>query len=153
MTYATEHIAAALKAAHPYEEPAFDVIDVRANAGFVGRRGTLPATMTVDQLAAVVAERIGGVGRIAGTGTVSTVAVIPGSGGSMLGEVAADAVVTGDVSHHQARDAVAGGTAVIDPGHAATERPGVQALYAGVAELVGTAMDFTDVDPDPWKEL
>ncbi len=146
-------VMAALVAAHPYEEPAYDVIDVQANAGFLGRRGTLRAEMAVEELAAVVADRIGGVVRIAGTGPVRTAAVIPGSGGSMLRETDADVVVTGDVSHHQARDALAGGTRIIDPGHAATERPGVQALYAAVADLVGTAIDFTNVDSDPWKEL
>ncbi|MDJ0953062.1 MAG: Nif3-like dinuclear metal center hexameric protein [Acidimicrobiia bacterium] len=145
-------VVAALVAAHPYEEPAYDVIDVQANAGFIGRRGTLRAETTVEQLAAVVADRIGGVARIAGTGTVRTVALIPGSGGAMLRETDADVVVTGDVSHHQARDALAGGTRIIDPGHAATERPGVRALYAAVAKSVGTALDFTNVDPDPWKE-
>jgi putative NIF3 family GTP cyclohydrolase 1 type 2 len=70
----------------------------------------------------------------------------------MLDSVAADVVVTGDVSHHQARDAVARGIAVIDPGHAATERPGVRSLYAAVSQLLGDAIDLTEVDADPWKE-
>lgn len=41
---------------------------------------------------------------------------------------------------------------MIDPGHAATERPGVQSLYAAVSQLLGSAIDMTDVDADPWKE-
>jgi dinuclear metal center YbgI/SA1388 family protein len=145
-------VVAALVRAHPYEEPAYDVINLRSNAGFVGRRGPLASKSTVEEMGELVAERLGGVVRIAGSGSITSVAVIPGSGGSMLDAAEADLVVTGDVSHHQARGALARGTSIIDPGHAATERPGVQALYASVAEMIGNTIDMTDVDADPWKE-
>ena len=56
------------------------------------------------------------------------------------------------MSHHQARDAIARGTAVVDPGHSATERPGVRTLYAAVSEMFDDVIDLTDVDSDPWKE-
>ena len=144
-------VVAALVHAHPYEEPAYDVIDTKSNAGFVGRRGSLAKPLSVAELAERVAAKLGGVLRVAGAGTVSSVAVVPGSGGSFIGDAATDVVVTGDVSHHQARDAMAAGVAVIDPGHAATERPGVKALYAAVAEIVH-AVDMTEIDNDPWKE-
>lgn len=147
-----EAVVAALVRAHPYEEPAYDVSEVKANAGFIGRQGRLEDEMEISDLAETVAGRLGGVVRVAGSGSVATAAVIPGSGGSMLDFVDADVVITGDVSHHQARAAVARGICVIDPGHAATERPGVQALYAAVAELVGNAIDLTEIDSDPWKE-
>lgn len=145
-------VVAALVRTHPYEEPAYDVIDTRSNAGFIGRRGLLERKSTVEEMGSLVAERLGGVVRVAGSGPVTTVAVIPGSGGSILGTAEADLVVTGDVSHHQARAAVAAGMSIIDPGHAATERPGVQALYAAVAEMIGNTIDMTSVDSDPWKE-
>ena len=144
-------VVSALVRAHPYEEPAYDVIDTKSNAGFIGRRGSLAAPMTVAELADRVAAKLGGVLRVAGSGTVVSVGVVPGSGGSFLGDAGTDVVVTGDVSHHQARDAAAAGVAVIDPGHAATERPGVKALYAAVAEIVETVY-MTDIDNDPWKE-
>ena len=107
--------------------------------------------MDVADLADRVADRLGGTIRVAGSGMVETVAVVPGSGGSFLTRSEADVVVTGDVSHHQARAATASGVSVIDPGHAATERPGVQALYALIAEMID-AIDMTDIDQDPWKE-
>jgi len=147
-----DRVAAALVAAHPYEEPAYDVIEARSNAGFIGRVGRLERPVAVSELAGRVAERLGGVVRVAGSGIAATAAVIPGSGGSMLGDVDADVVVTGDIGHHQARDAVARGLAVIDPGHAATERPGVRSLYAAVAQMAGDVVDMTDIDADPWKE-
>jgi len=145
-------VVAALVAAHPYEEPAFDVVPVDANAGFIGRSGRLPRPHSMAELADLVGQRVGGLVRVAGEGSVETVTVIPGSGGGMLGDVTTDAVVTGDVSHHEARDAVVRGIGIVDPGHAATERPGVRALYAAVAGLFDEVIDLTDVDCDPWKE-
>ena len=145
-------VVAALVASHPYEEPAFDVVATRSNAGFVGRRGRLREPMPLAALADRVAGALGGRARVAGSGVVSTVAVVPGSGGSLLLDSGADVVVTGDVSHHQARAALAAGIGVIDPGHAATERPGVRALYAAVAEMMDTTIDLTNLNPDPWAE-
>ncbi len=145
-------VVAALVAAHPYEEPAFDVVATRSNAGFVGRQGRLPHPLPLAELADKVAHELGGLTRVAGSGVVSQVAVVPGSGGSLLLENDADVVITGDVSHHQARAALAAGKAVIDPGHAATERPGVRALYAAVAEVTDPTIDLTNLNPDPWTE-
>lgn len=145
-------VVAALVSAHPYEEPAYDVFEARSNGGFIGRVGALSESMDTADFADLVSDRLGGVVRVAGDGPIETVAVVPGSGGSFIGATNADAVVTGDVSHHQAREAVTRGVTVIDPGHAATERPGVKALYAAVAESIGTTIDMTDLDSDPWKE-
>jgi len=149
-----DDVVAALLAAHPYEEPAYDVWDARGNAGLLGRVGTLPAPSTVKKLGLLVRQRLGGVVRIAGTGPVRTVAVIPGSGGSFLASAAAagaDVVVTGDVSHHAAQRSLGRGVALVDPGHIATERAGVAALYAEASTIVA-AEDLTGLDPDPWKE-
>lgn len=147
-----EAVVAAMAAAHPYEEPAFDVVEAKSNAGFIGRQGFLRKRMGVGMFAEVVTRRLGGVVRVAGSGEVSTVAVVPGSGGGHLLDNEADVVITGDVGHHQAAAAVAAGKAVIDPGHIATERPGLKALYAAVAESIDNVVDMTDEDPDPWKE-
>lgn len=145
-------VVAALVQVHPYDEPAYDVVATQSNAGFIGRVGRLDTPMSVSSFAERIKERLGGVVRVAGSGALSTVAVIPGSGGSLMAGVAADAIVTGDVSHHQARAATASGVAVIDPGHAATERPGVKALYAALTDAAPDVLDMTDLDPDPWKE-
>jgi hypothetical protein len=154
---ARDRIVAALVAAHPYEEPAYDVYDRRGDAGFVGRLGTVPAGATVGSFGKTVAERLGGVVRVAGASDrpVTVAAVVPGSGGDVLGTAAsagADVMVTGDVSHHRARAALDRGLAVVDPGHAATERPGLAKLYAAVSEITGAATDLRHLDPDPWRE-
>lgn len=150
-----DRVVAALVAAHPYEEPVYDVIDRRGDAGFVGRIGTLADAVSLDDFADRVHRALGGVVRIAGSGDVRTVAVVPGSGRDVLPaarRAGADVVVTGDIGHHAAREAVELGLAIVDPGHAATERPGVRRLYAAVAAAVPSAVDLTD-DPDPWRPL
>jgi dinuclear metal center YbgI/SA1388 family protein len=146
-------VVAALVASHPYEEPAYDVVERRGDAGFVGRLGRWEGDLS--RFATEVAEKFGGVIRSAGAATspIRTVAVVPGSGASLAraaGAAGADALVTGDVKHHDARSALAAGLAVVDPGHAATERPGVARLYAAVAAGGVDTVDLTAVDADPW---
>jgi dinuclear metal center YbgI/SA1388 family protein len=148
-------VLAGLAAAHPYEEPPFDVHAVEANSGFIGRVGSLPGAVPLEDLTNSVSATLGGVVRVAkaGSESVRTVAVIPGSGSSYIGEAAAvaDVLVTGDVSHHRARAALDAGLSVIDPGHAATERPGVGRLYSAVAAL-GPCRDLSALDATPWEE-
>lgn len=149
-------VIAALVAAHPYEEPAYDLLSARSNEGFVGRVGTLAEPVDLASLARIVESKLdSGMVRIAGDqdGPVSVVAVVPGSGGGLIGAAAAvgaDVIVTGDVAHHQAVDALDRGIAVIDAGHAPTERPGMDRLYAAVADLAVEARDLTKLNTNPW---
>ncbi len=147
-------VVAALVGAHPYEEPAYTVYESRGNAGFIGRQGRLEQPRTLAAFAAVVESVLGGVIRVGGDldRRIETVGVVPGSGGSFLGSVTGcDAVVTGDVTHHVARQALDRGLAVIDPGHAATERPGISRLYAAISQIVDAPVDLTDLAADPWE--
>jgi hypothetical protein len=146
-------VTAALVVAHPYEEPAFDVVPRRGDAGFLGRVGTFQGSFG-DLVNAVRAE-LGPAARTSGrpSGDGLRVAVVPGSGASLISHAAtagAQVLVTGDIKHHDARQASELGLAIVDPGHAATERPGVARLYAALAEEVGGIVDLTDIDPDPW---
>jgi dinuclear metal center YbgI/SA1388 family protein len=146
----------ALVAAHPYEEPAYDVYDRRGELGQIGRIGAAPAGLDLGALARRVRERLGGAAlRVAGDPErpLLRVAVVPGSGRDCVGTAAdlgADAIVTGDVSHHRARAALERGLAVVDPGHAATERPGVRRLLDRVAEHAPRCTSLLEHDPDPW---
>lgn len=152
-------VTAALVAAHPYERPAFDVYEVVANTGFVGRVGRPISGTDLAGLVALVADRLGADGlRVAGglAGPVGRVAVVPGSGGSLLVEAAgtgADVYVTGDVSHHRLAEARDRGLVVIDAGHAPTERPGMSALTEMVTAAApgGEIVDLTGFDPTPWR--
>jgi dinuclear metal center YbgI/SA1388 family protein len=120
----------------------------------IGRYGEFEGTLaTVD---AMVADAFGHVGvRVSGDrdGDVRTLAVVPGSGSGLIRAAArvADALVTGDVSHHNAVAARDLGLAIVDPGHIATERPGMARLVS----LVGAAseldvVDLTGIDPQTW---
>ncbi|NRA01804.1 MAG: Nif3-like dinuclear metal center hexameric protein [Myxococcales bacterium] len=146
----------ALLAAHPYEEPAYDVYARGGSGGLVGRIGRLENASTLARFA----ERVSGALdqprlRVAGDASreIACVAVVPGSGTDYLAQAAAlgaDVVVTGDVSHHAARASLDRGLAVIDAGHAPTEAPGLRTLYAWLADLAPGAESLLHLDPDPW---
>ncbi|MGB3772835.1 MAG: Nif3-like dinuclear metal center hexameric protein [Rhodococcus sp. (in: high G+C Gram-positive bacteria)] len=127
-------ILAALRAAHPYEEVAFDVTEMAelpTGCG-LGRVGNLPEPTTLREFTARVAQRLPetawGV-RAAGDPDVLVrrVAVCGGSGDSLLSAVVrsgADVYVTSDLRHHVADEHLrAGGPALIDVAHWAGEFP------------------------------
>lgn len=151
-----DQVVAALVAAHPYEEPAYDVYPVNSNDGFVGRIGELSKGVTPAQLAEVLAETLPARDiKLAGESNqlIATVAVVPGSGSDLVGAAGrsgADALVTGDVGHHRVVEALDRGLAVLDAGHAPTERPGMRRLHAAVAAVGIPTIDLTDLNTDPW---
>jgi dinuclear metal center YbgI/SA1388 family protein len=152
-----DRVVAALVAAHPYETPAYDVYPTVSNAGFVGRIGTAPSSTALGDVAEITRDRLGGSGlRVTGDPDrlVERIAVVPGSGSSYVSEavaVGADVLVTGDVDHHRAVSARDAGIDVVDPGHAATEGPGMESLVGVVRRLGSGVRDLTDLDPGPWR--
>ena len=123
--------------------------------GHIGRYGAFEGTLAVVD--AMAADAFGSSGlRISGDPykSVDSLAVLPGSGSDFLEEAAAvaDAVVTGDVGHHRAVRALDLGLSVVDPGHIATERPGMKALCQLVNEVLGVrVVDMTELDPSTWS--
>lgn len=136
---------AAMRKAHPYEEPAYDLYPLlnRGASRGLGRLGLLPEATTLDGFAATVKERLAAPSiRFVGDGgrTVRKVAVCGGSGASLLREArfrGADVLVTGDVKYHDAREAEATGLAIVDAGHFATER----LMVTGVATRLRTELE------------
>ncbi|MCJ7795263.1 MAG: Nif3-like dinuclear metal center hexameric protein [Thermoleophilia bacterium] len=106
--------------AHPYEEPAFDVYSLEdvLTRGGQGRVGSTRAATSLLSLAETAAEAFGlSEVTYAGDGEriVDRVAVVTGSGGSLM-EVAAgraDVFVTGDLQYHDAERAADLGLDVI----------------------------------------
>ena len=149
-------VVTALMGAHPYDQPAFDVYSVESNAGMIGRVGSL-TSHSQSSLAGAIGEALDVHVAVAGeVNPVERVAVLPGSGGGAVGAAAAagaDVLITGDVDHHQARRALDLGLAVIDAGHAPTERPGVRRLYDLVSAIGPATVDLTFIDPYPWQEV
>lgn len=118
-------VVRAMKAAHPYEEVAYDIypLALPGKRLGIGRIGTLPEPLTLEQLALRVKERFALSGlRVVGnlTDTVRKVAVVGGDGNSYVSKAAfrgADVLITGDIYYHTAHDALADGLRLIDPGH------------------------------------
>jgi len=149
-------VVRALLRSHPYEEPAFDLFERRGElhaAGRIGRVGEL----SLGELAEGVAESLhGSVPRIAGDRDrrVSRVAVAPGSGEDLVDAAraaGAEVLVTGDLRHHTARRALDAGLSLVDAGHIATERPGLERLLALVAAQGVETRSMLDEECDPWS--
>ena len=156
-------VVAAMLAAHPYEEVAYDLLPLidGAEVGF-GRVGRLAAATPLGDVAATLRERLPAPHlRTAGDRdrAVTTVATVGGSGMSLAGAAraaGADVFVTGDCKHHDVLDALALDLAVIDAGHHATEMAAMPALRRALAEdaaargLSATVL-VSALDTDPWS--
>lgn len=160
-------VVAALRRAHPYEEPAFDVLELAPIDGQLGlgRIGNLPDELTLAQFAGLVADAlpVGASGvRVAGDPTkpVSRVAVCGGSGDSLLSAAAArgaDVFVTSDLKHHKVSEFVADhDCALIDVSHFASEFPWCVQTAARLEHALSMSGDSIAVTvsssiTDPWQ--
>jgi len=162
-------VVAALRVAHPYEEPAFDVLelaDIPSSCG-LGRVGTLsepePLAAFTERVAAALPTTSWGV-RAAGDRArpVLTVGVCGGAGDSALDAATAagvDAYVTADLRHHPAVEHLLAGTlpghptpALVDVAHWASEWPWCeQAADVVRRELGGSvSVHVSRRRTDPW---
>ncbi|MGB3634918.1 MAG: Nif3-like dinuclear metal center hexameric protein [Rubrobacteraceae bacterium] len=147
-------VAAAATAAHPYEETALDIYPVEghpAGCGY-GRVGRLPQPLEPGELLEKVSTSLGLPARLVADPEperrVERVAVLGGSGGSFIPEVAASgaqAYVTSDLDYHDALLAESLGLAAIDAGHVATELPSLAPLARRLTELVDVPVEVSRV--------
>jgi dinuclear metal center YbgI/SA1388 family protein len=124
-----------------------------------GRIGRLPDPITLAELTRLAARALPptawGV-RAAGDPdrVISTVAVSGGSGGAFLADAAAagvDAYLTADLRHHPASEHLAaGGPALIDAAHWATERPWLDDVAAYLRDTSDVETIVSELDTDPW---
>ncbi|RBY79363.1 Nif3-like dinuclear metal center hexameric protein [Blastococcus sp. TF02-09] len=133
----------------------------RPDAG-LGRVGELPGPLTLREFAARAAEVLpataGGV-RVAGDldRTVRRVAVCGGSGGSLLPAAAAagaDVLLTSDLKHHPASDALeVAGPALCDVAHFASEWPWLPVAAAALRDDLAGAVEVavSRRRTDPWS--
>ena len=157
-----ERVLAALRAAHPYEVPAFDVLEVAdlASKLGLGRVGELPAAMTLAEFTTHVGRSLPATEwGVRGAGdpdrVIRTVAVCGGSGDSYLSAVTAlgvDAYVTADLRHHPADEHLrAGGPALVDVAHWASEQPWCalarDVLLAAFGDRITVRVAQTRTDP------
>jgi dinuclear metal center YbgI/SA1388 family protein len=160
----------ALRAVHPYEEPAYDVIELAdvpgtgQDARGSGRIGRLTEPMSLrafaDQVHDALPRTAHGV-RVGGDPDrmVETVAVTSGSGDFLLDTVlgtGADVYVTSDLRHHRASEFLEhGGPALVDVAHWAAEWTWLPVLERMLVQALDGRGDTVDVRvsttcTDPW---
>lgn len=156
-------VVTALLAAHPYEEVAYDVLELapRPSRQGLGRIGELATSETLraftTRVAAGLPATAWGV-RAAGDpdAPVRTVAVCGGAGDSLLDTVTragVDAFVTADLRHHPADEHLrAGGPALVDVAHWASEHPWCEQVRAVVDAAHGGTVTtrVSTLRTDPW---
>ena len=136
-------VIGAMKEAHPYEEVAYEVYELKSPATMeaIGRQGILSDTLDLEGFMELVTHafpqgrpRFGG----ARVKEVKKVALCTGSGAEFIKAAAkagAQAYVTGDVKYHDMQLAKELGIVVADVGHFGTE--------IGAAGLLGAHIQLT----------
>lgn len=157
-------VLSALRSAHPYEEPAFDLIAMKRAPGDVGlgRIATVPSPEPLSEFVSRVRDGLPDTSwgvRACGDAAapVSRVAVCGGAGDSLLTEVVAagvDAYVTADLRHHPADEhRRVSDVALVDVAHWASEYPWCGQAAKVLREHFGASLTVTvsDVRTDPWN--
>jgi len=161
---AAGRVLQALKNAHPYEEPAFDLYPLKQSpAGFgLGRVGRLPKPRNGEEFIAAAAKELGApAAQVTGPlpKKVERVAVVGGSGGDLLPQAAAagaQVLITGEVHYHAWEQAGDLGLCVAALGHYQTEAVIIEPWARRLSEMLEKAGLFCEIAPwtagaDPWR--
>ncbi|MFN4241865.1 MAG: Nif3-like dinuclear metal center hexameric protein [Tepidisphaerales bacterium] len=160
---------AALRLAHPYEEPAFDLIPLLDPAAVpsaeaagqlgLGRVGKVPVPVTVGDLVGRLKASLGMSNLIVGrtpaglAAPVDTVAICAGAGRSLVPDVLASnaqVYLTGELPHHDVLKLLRAGVCPLLTLHSNSERPALGPLGAQLeARLPGLTALLSEVDADP----
>jgi dinuclear metal center YbgI/SA1388 family protein len=150
----------ALRHAHSYEEPAFDLYPLQSTATphGLGRIGALssatPLARLVEKIKAdleISSLLVAGDDRL-----ITTAAVCAGAGGALLDDAIgqkADLYLTGELRHHDALKAVRAGTSIICTLHSNSERPILKRLKSRLDLLLpqpGAEILLSQADRDPF---
>ena len=166
MIVSGQHLAsvvAALRQAHPYEEPAIDLFKLEPEPVAadqqtgVGRLLTLDEPIDADTLADRAKALLGmSAVKLAkpavDNGPIRTIAVCPGAGGKLFESVQADAYFTGEMQHHHVLDLQQQGRTVVLAGHTNTERPFLP-IYRDKLVAAGAAINWhiSEADRAPMR--
>jgi dinuclear metal center YbgI/SA1388 family protein len=167
-----EDCIAAMKKAHPYEMPAFDVFKLyNSQDKFgLGRIGKLAQPLFIKQIINRIKKSTGAkaIGLIGNENRlVKTAAVCAGSCGKIINSVIAanvDLYVTGELKHHQALAAQEEGLTCICLGHSVSERFILKKFANQLQEQLKQALQKEggratikiskkDSDPFTWKNI
>ncbi len=147
-----------LRQFHPYEEPAFDIIELvpepirRAGSG---RRIVLDRPATIGELGDRLKNHLGRARiRYALAGDdrpFRTIGVVPGAGSSLKDLALAegcDVFVTGEMTHHEILAARQAGMSILLAGHSNTERGYLKRLAVRLEDLLGEGVDVRVSEAD-----
>lgn len=167
-------VVAAMRSAHPYEEPAFDLVELadpgpaaghgQAGAGGSGRIGRLPEPLRLADFTAQVVAALPATPsalRVAGDPDrrVEQVAVCGGSGDFLLDRVRAagvDVYVTSDLRHHPVSEFLEHAAqdpltpAVVDVPHMAAEWTWLPRLAHRLTSATTVDVRVSSAVTDPW---
>jgi len=131
-----DSVVQAMKDNHPYEEPAFDVYELKTKPSYgIGIFGEIDKEVEIPKFSLEVKNRLKAryIRLIKSNNRkIRKVALCTGSGGSLLEQVSrkdADLYITGDITYHTALRAKELGLNVLDVEHFDTEKFFVEALY------------------------
>ncbi len=156
-SFKTSGVVKALTSAHPYEEPAFDLVPLlnEWNHSGLGCTGELAIEIEAVRFLDLVKStfntphlRYSGIA----TGKVRKVAVCGGAGVSLLSDAiaaGADAFVTGDIKYHQFQEA-GNDIILIDAGHFETEKYSMEIIYdLIIKKFPNFALRFSETITNP----
>lgn len=154
-------VVSALRAAHPYEEPAFDVYALkREPIGGMGRVGPLEKPTSLAELArrlkratrATCVQLVGDRRQ-----QIDRAVIVAGAAGSLpfrAGLGRSDVVITGEIRHHDALTILRSGASAIALGHWASERPVAFALAEALrTRVTSIRVVVSKADLDPFGAL
>ncbi len=154
-------VVAALSAAHPYEEPAFDIYPVapRPMRG-IGRVGLLPKPIGLAALArklkrALKANCVQIVGDPARE--VSRAIILVGAAGSLPLSVPprpGDVIITGEIRHHDALTIQRTQRSAIALNHWTSERPALATVAERLRKTIpGLRVELSNQDTEPFRPV
>lgn len=149
--------------AHPYEEPAFDIVELKneGEAWGLGRVGKVAQEVTLQEYVVKVKEKLNLTDvRVVGdlNKKIKKAAIVGGSGEKYIHNAlraGADVYITGDLSFHPAQAAWQSGLAVIDAGHyiEATMKDAICDYLQSKLGESNIDVLVSHVDTDPFKYL
>lgn len=156
-----EAVVAALRQAHPYEEPAFDLVSLGTVAGplGLGRVGVLEPTPRTELLARIKTGLNVGALLVSGPieGEVTRAAVGAGACGNLINDALsarADLYLTGELRHHDALKAAHAGMTVVCVLHSNSERAWLSRLKQQLLNAFPSlSCELSQSDRDPFSVL
>jgi dinuclear metal center YbgI/SA1388 family protein len=151
-------VIAEMLRAHPYEEVAYDIYPLKNKLdNGTGRYGKLTNTMNFRDFCDYVKQKLNvNYLNVAGDfdKQINNVAIVGGAGADFAKEAiykGCDVLITGDVKHHSALDAVSMGINIIDAGHFMTEVIALPHIADFINSLFSIDAFVSGVNTNPFK--